>query len=82
MQHKASQGEYTGGSAPYGYALAADGVALVEVEREQAVVADARALRATGMSLRKISEALHRKGVRARNGGTFAPVQVARMVAG
>jgi DNA invertase Pin-like site-specific DNA recombinase len=82
MQHKASQGEYTGGAAPYGYALAADGVALVEVESEQAVVADARALRATGMSLRKISEALHRKGIRARNGGTFAPVQVARMVAG
>jgi hypothetical protein len=45
------------GAAPYGYALAADGVALVEVAAEQAVIADARALHATGMSLRKISGA-------------------------
>jgi len=82
MQHKASQGEYTGGAAPYGYALAADGVALVEVEAEQVVIADARALRATGMSLRKVAEALDRKGLRTRNGRTFAPAQVARMVTG
>jgi hypothetical protein len=67
LQHKASQGEYTGGAAPYGYALAADGVALVEIATEQAVIAEARALRASGMSLRKISEALGRKGLRARN---------------
>jgi DNA-binding transcriptional MerR regulator len=58
MQHKASQGEYTGGAAPYGHALAADGAALVEVESEQAVIAEARALRATGLSLRKVAEAL------------------------
>lgn len=64
MQHKASQGEYTGGAAPYGYAV--DGVALVEVESEQAVIAEARSLRATGLSLRKVAEALDRKGLRAQ----------------
>src|SRR5215510_8435493 len=82
MQHKASQGEYIGGAAPYGYALAADGVTLVEVESEQAVIADARAYRATGRSLRKIAEELGRKGLRARNGRPFAPVQILRMVGG
>ena len=82
MQHKASQGEYTGGAAPYGYALAADGVTLAEVESEQAVIADARAYRATGLSLRKIAEELGRKGLRARNGRPFAPVQILRMVGG
>ncbi|HEX8111867.1 MAG TPA: hypothetical protein VF516_29245 [Kofleriaceae bacterium] len=82
MQHKASQGEYTGGAASYGYALAADGVTLVEVAIEQAVIAEARAHRATGLSLRKVAEELDRKGLRARNGRPLAPVQVARMVAG
>jgi DNA invertase Pin-like site-specific DNA recombinase len=82
MQHKASQGDYIGGTSPYGYALAADSVALVEVESEQAGIADVRALRAIGMSLRKIAEALDRKGLRMPDGRPFAPVQVARIVAG
>jgi hypothetical protein len=77
-----SQGEYTGGAAPYGYALAVDGVALVEVATEQAVIAEARAFRGAGLSLRKVAEGLDRKGLRTRNGRTFAPAQVARMVAG
>jgi site-specific DNA recombinase len=81
MQHKASQGEYTGGEAPYGYAVAADGVALVQLEGEQAVIAEARALRTSGLSLRKVAELLDSKGLRARNGRTFAPSQVSRMVA-
>ena len=81
MQHKASQGEYTGGKAPYGYAIATDGVALVAIEAEQAVITEARALRTAGMSLRKVAEILDSKGLRARNGRTFAASQVARMVA-
>ena len=55
---------------------------LVEVEREQAVIAEVRAYRASGLSLRKVAEELDRKGLRARSGRPFAPVQVARMVAG
>lgn len=79
MQHMASQGEYTGGAAPYGFAL--DGATLVRVEAEQAVMVEARALRAAGLSLRKVAELLDGKGLRARNGRTFAASQVARMVA-
>ena len=81
MQHKASQGEYTGGAAPYGYALADDGVALVAVAAEQAVITEARALRAAGMSLRAVAEQLDGMALRARNGRRFAASQVSRMVA-
>ena len=82
MQHKASQGEYTGGRAPYGYTLAADGVRLVPVAEEQAVIAEARAMRAAGLSLRAVSQSLDSRGMRARNGKPFVAAQVARMVAG
>lgn len=81
MQHKAARGEFTGGAAPYGYQLAADGVALAPVAAEQAVIAEARNLRAAGMSLRKVAELLAGKGLRARSGRTFAASQVARMLA-
>jgi len=81
MQHKVSQGEYIGGKAPYGYALADDGVTLVPSDAEQTVIAEARSLRTAGMSLRKVAETLDASGRRARNGRTFAPVQIARMVA-
>jgi site-specific DNA recombinase len=81
MQHKQAAGEYIGGAAPYGYAIASDGETLVEVEVEQAVLAEARALRAAGLSLRKVAEVLAAKGFRARNGRIFAPVQVQRMIA-
>lgn len=81
MQHKLAAGEYIGGAAPYGYAVEAGRDALVEVAAEQAVLAEARALRAAGLSLRKVAEALDAKGLRARNGRRFAAVQVARMVA-
>lgn len=81
MQHKASRGEFTGGAAPYGFKLDRDGVALVEVKTEQAVIAQARKLRASGLSLRKVAKALDAKGVRARSGRAFEASQVARMLA-
>ena len=48
---------------------------------QQAALTEARALRAAGLSLRKVAAALDARGLRARNGGTFAASQVARMVA-
>lgn len=81
MQHKQANGEYTGGDAPYGFTLAGDGSTLEVVKAEQAVIAEARTLRAAGMSLRKVAELLDGKGLRARSGRRFAPAQVARMVA-
>src|SRR5882724_7279381 len=80
MQHKARQGEYTGGWAPYGRRVAPDGAMLEADPQEEAARAVARQLRA-GRSLRGIAAQLHQRGIRSRTGREFAPVQVARMVA-
>lgn len=45
-------------TAPYGFALAADGVHLVEVPEEQATIARARELRDGGLSLRAVAAQL------------------------
>lgn len=81
MQHKRAQGEFTGGRAPYGYQVGADGEHLAPVAGEQAVIAEARRLRAGGRSLRAVAQELEAQGSHARNGRPFAPQQVARMVA-
>ena len=79
MQHKASQGEFTGGQAPYGYAVEAG--RLVPVEAEQAVLAAAREAKAKGLSLRAVAKALEARGFLARSGKVFAPTQVSRLLA-
>jgi DNA invertase Pin-like site-specific DNA recombinase len=81
MQHKAAQGEYTGGHAPYGYRLAADGEHLQPVPEEQAVLAAARELRASGLSLRHVATELDHRGLRSRSGRAFGPKQIRDMVA-
>jgi site-specific DNA recombinase len=53
MQHMRDQGLFTGGWPPFGYRVE-DG-RLVEDPREQAVIAEVRRLRASGMSLRRIA---------------------------
>jgi len=78
MQHKATQGEYTGGWAPYGRRVAADGSQLEAQPDEEAARAVARQLRARGLSLRGVAAGLERRGVRSRTGRGFAPVQVAQ----
>jgi len=80
MQHKKARGERVG-AVPYGKALAADGISLVDVPEEQAVVAEARKLHAAGLSLRKIASILAERGFMARNGKPFAATQIQRMVA-
>lgn len=79
MRHKADKGERVG-AVPYGYSLAADGVALVEVEAEQAVIRAARCYRDAGLSLRTIAARLDEEGHRARNARPFAAEQVRRML--
>ena len=81
MQHKASQGEYTGGQAPYGRRVAQDGARLEPDAQEQEARDVARELRAQGLSLRRVAAELDRRGVKSRTGRGFAPVQVKRMVA-
>jgi site-specific DNA recombinase len=80
MQHKARQGEYTGGQVPYGRRIAPDGAQLELHPAEDAARAVARQLRAQGLSLRAVAAALHERGIRSRTGRRFAPVQVKRMV--
>ena len=81
LQFKKSLGEKTGGAIPYGFTLAADGVALVENADEQDVLAQAKELHTGGMSLRKVAAELARRGFNARNGGVFQSEQIRRMVA-
>lgn len=79
MRHKAEQGEYTGGHAPYGYALVEG--QLVEVEAEQAVIRAAREAKAAGLSLRAIARELEQRGLLSRTGKPFAATQVSRLLA-
>lgn len=80
LQHKKAQGEYTGGQAPYGYQIAADGVALEENAAEQAVIAAVLEYRAAGLSLRKIGERLEERGFTTRRGGKFWPTAIKNIV--
>jgi DNA invertase Pin-like site-specific DNA recombinase len=81
LRHKAAAGEYTGGDVPYGYRLDDAGVRLVERPCEQAVLAEVRALRAEGLSLRAIAAVLDRNSLRSRAGRPFDPGQIRRMLA-
>ena len=81
LQFKKSRGEKTGGAMPYGHDLADDGVALVVNTEEQIVIDQARALKASGLSLRKIAAELQRRGFVSRAGTMFQPAQIQRMVA-
>lgn len=78
MRHLQTQGRYIGGQVPYGYQLVEG--ALVEEETEQAVIAQARALRERGLSLGKVAVALEQRGMRARNARRFVGQQIKRMV--
>lgn len=78
MRHMAAQGEYIGGDVPFGYRI--EGGRLVAHEAEQAVIREARALRAEGLSLRAVAGRLEQRGHRTRTRRAFAAVQIARML--
>jgi len=77
---KKARGERTGG-VPYGYTLADDGVHLVELPDEQAVIAIARKCAAAGFEPSMIARGLHRRGMLSRTGRKFTSTQVRRMLA-
>ena len=79
MRHMRDQNEYTGGNAPYGFALV-DG-ALVADAFEQDVITQARELRASGLALAKVAAALDSRGIQARSGLPFGAKQISRMMA-
>jgi DNA invertase Pin-like site-specific DNA recombinase len=66
---------YLGGIVPFGWSVGSDGE-LVEVPEQQAAIKQARKLRGKGLSLRAISAALAKSGVRLSHEG------VKRIVAG
>ena len=80
MQYKKAKGERVG-AIPYGYTLADDEKTLEPNPTEQAVITEARKLKAAGLSLRKVAAELARRGFYARNGAQFEAEQVRRMVA-
>ena len=78
LQHKRAKGEFIGGDAPFGFVVSHG--RLTAHEPEQAVIRQARALRAEGLTLRAVAVNLEARGHRSRSGRGFAPIQVARMV--
>ncbi len=70
MQYKKSRGEFVD-ALPYGWRIGADGVHLESDPAGQVVIGAARALRAQGLSLRRIGERLTADGMRPRTGGTW-----------
>lgn len=79
MAVKRSRGEALGGTAPYGYRLAADGVAVEPDPAEQSVIARVQALRDEGLSIRAVADRLNADRVPAR-GKRWHPTTVARLV--
>lgn len=76
MAYKRAHREYTGGRVPYGWSLATDGVHLEACPAEQAVIREARELRAAGLSLRKIGAELALRGLLPRTGSAWGATSV------
>jgi site-specific DNA recombinase len=73
---KRARGERVG-AVPYGFAMNADGVRLAAAGREQATVARARELRASGLPLRAVASRLAAEGRVSRRGRVFLATQIA-----
>ena len=76
---KRARGERVG-QVPYGHHLAADGVHLEVDNLEQAVIAEARRLSDSGLSLRAVAAELLRLGHLSRTGKPFAHPQIKNML--
>jgi DNA invertase Pin-like site-specific DNA recombinase len=77
---KKAKGELVSRHAPYGQRLAADGIHLEPHPEEQATIARAKALRATGLSLRDLTEELEAEGRTNRRGKAFDIVSLNKML--
>jgi DNA invertase Pin-like site-specific DNA recombinase len=64
LRHKRARGEYIGGSRPRGYSV--EGGRLLSDAAEQQLLARARELRASGLSLRRVAVMLHAEGLTPR----------------
>lgn len=77
MAHMKANGDFTGGQAPYGYAV--ENGKLVPVEGEQEVIRVAKDLRATGLSLREVGKELVSRGLVPRTAKSYSPAMIKRM---
>jgi DNA invertase Pin-like site-specific DNA recombinase len=80
LQHKARNGEFTGGRMPYGWKLGSDGRRLEVEPAEVPILERARELRAAGKSLRGIAGELEAQGFKSREGKRFGPSSVLRLL--
>ena len=80
LRHKAAQGEYTGGRAPYGYRVSADGVHVEPDADEARVLAEVKALRADGASLRAVAAVLTDRAIVSRAGKPFRAGQIRQIL--
>lgn len=71
MSHLRAQGRRISRHVPFGFNLSDDGKMLIEDELEQAAIRYIHELRAEGLSLRKIGEALERNCIKTKNGGKW-----------
>jgi len=79
MQSMKANNLYTGGHVPYGKML--QGGALVNNPSEQAIIKQAKVLKAQGYSLRQIATVFSEQGLKTRKDTNFSHTLVARMAA-
>ncbi len=70
LQYKKAQNQRIG-TIPYGYALAGDGIQLIENPEEQEILQNIIQLRKEGYTLREIAEQLNNDGVLTRKRGEW-----------
>jgi DNA invertase Pin-like site-specific DNA recombinase len=81
LRAKKAKGEKLGGLAPYGTRLGEDGRTLVPNAEEQAIIEEARALRASGVTIRGVAATLATRGMLSRVGRPFGVTQIVRLLA-
>jgi DNA invertase Pin-like site-specific DNA recombinase len=79
LQVKKQRGELTG-VAPYGYRVGDDGKTLVPDPHEAAVLNEVRALRASGLTIRRVQEQATAKTLLGRTGKPFTIAAIHHMV--
>ncbi len=83
MAKKKRKGEWVGGSVPFGYTteLNVDGKKiLVALDDEQVVVEHIKALKTSGLSLRRIIDVLDNEGITNREGRAWNPQTIKNIV--
>lgn len=82
MGHLRAKERRISGKIPFGWAVAADGKALVRVPAELAVVENMKAMRKEGRGLREIARALEAAGIATKeDGGAWTATSVRRILA-